>query len=189
MFQKKPEERASLWYNSCISSKTPSCCAGPLQTQLGLAQALLSLSHMKTWSKQQQELCENSGSYVTTPTTLLCGLGTRGGDRVWENPRLTPGLCTFSSICFPVFGVKAERCARTRTDSFDLMFALLSFQGASKPEPRTQRPMSAPFYDIFFLYIVYIFKPALPSLFSRSGAHHQESLPTIPRRIKQELCV
>lgn len=67
MFQKKPEERASLWYNSCISSKTPSRCAGPIQAQLGLAQALLSLSRMKTWSKQQQELCENSGFVCHNP--------------------------------------------------------------------------------------------------------------------------
>lgn len=149
MFQKKPEEKASLWYDSCISSKTPSCCAGPLQTQLGLAQALLSLSRMKTWSKQQQELCENSGSFVTTPTTLLCGLGTRGGDSQGlgesKGNRLTPGQCTFSSICFPVFGVKAECCACTRTESSDLMFALLSSQGASKLEPRTQRPMQFSF--------------------------------------------
>lgn len=149
MFQKKPEERASLWYNSCISSKTPSCCAGPLQTQLGLAQALPSLSHMKTWSKQQQELCENSASFVTTPTTLLCGLGMRGGDSQGlgesKGNRLTPGRCTFSSICFPVFGVKAECCACTTTDSFDLIFALLSSQGASKPEPGMQRPMQCSF--------------------------------------------
>lgn len=145
MFQKKPEERASLWYNSCISSKTPSRCAGAIQAQLGLAQALLSLSRMKTWSKQQQELCENSGSFVTSPTTLLCGLGTRRGDGQVlgesKGNRLTPGQCTLSSVCFPVFGVKAEYCACTRTDSFDLTFALLSFQGASKPEPRTQRAM------------------------------------------------
>lgn len=149
MFQKKPEERASLWYNSCISSKTPNCCAGPLQTQLWLAQALLSLSHMKTRSKQQQELCENSGSFVTTSTTLLCGLGTRRSDSQGlgesKGNRLTPGRCTSSYICFPVFGVKAESCACTRTDSFDLMFALLSFQGVSKLEPGMQRPMQCSF--------------------------------------------
>lgn len=160
MFQKKPEERASLWYNSCISSKTPSRCAGPLQSQLGLAQALLSLSRMKTRSKQQQQLCENSGSFVTTPTTLLCGLGMRGGDSQGlgesKGNRLTPGQCTFSSVCFPVFGVKAECCACTRTDSFDLMFALLSFQGASKPELRTQRPMHCSFLRyIFLIYSIY----------------------------------
>lgn len=157
MFQKKPEERASLWYNSCISSKTPSCCAGPLQTQLGLAQALLSLSRMKTRSKQQQELGENSGSFVTTPTTLLCGLGTRGGDSQGlggsKGNRLTAGQCTSSSICFPVSGVKAECCARTRTDSFDLTFALLSSQRCLKTGAQNAEADAVFLSMIYFSYI------------------------------------
>lgn len=157
MFQKKPEERASLWYNSCISSKTPSCCAGPLQTQLGLAQALLSLPRMKTWSKQQQELGENSGSFVTTPTTLLCGLGTRAGDSQGlggsKGNRLTPGQCTSSSICFPVSGVKAECCACTRTDSFDLTFALLSSQRCLKTGAQDAEADAVFLSMIYFSYI------------------------------------
>lgn len=161
MFQKKPEERASLWYNSCISSKTPSRCAEPLQTQLGLAQALPSLSRMKTWSKQQQELCENSGSFVTTPTTLLCGLGTRGGDSqgLGESKGNSSLQGNALSAPFASQSLGSKQSAvhvQGQASLTSFGFSLLSFQGASKPEPRTQRPMQCSFLRYIFLYIVYI---------------------------------
>lgn len=100
---------------------------------------------------QRRRPCTPGCSVVLYPTCL-----SRGSCRRLALYFAVPGRCTFSSVCFPVFGVKAECCASTRTDSFDLTFALLSFQGASKPEPGTQRPMQCSFLRyIFLIYSIY----------------------------------